>query len=77
MQGPPTSIKTDGIGQGTPIQVDNLKGLFYSQDGANTLVFDREGTRIKLYSSPVAGVAAYTSEQLVQIAETLQPIEKQ
>jgi hypothetical protein len=76
MQGPPTSIKVDGMGQGVPVDVANLQGFFYSQDGANTLIFDRDGTRIKLYSSPVADVAALTSEQLVEIAETLQPVEK-
>jgi outer membrane lipoprotein-sorting protein len=75
-QGPPTSIRADGLGPGAPVQIGNLKGLFYSQDDANTLIFDRDGTRIKLYSSPIRGAAPYTSDELVKIAEALQPMEK-
>jgi len=76
-QGPPASIKADGVGAGVAVKVGKVAGRFYSQDGANTLIFDREGTRIKLYTPRVVGIdSTYTSDDLVKIAEALQLVEK-
>ncbi|HKP52670.1 MAG TPA: hypothetical protein VJ183_08450 [Chloroflexia bacterium] len=76
-QGPPASIEADGMGAGVAVPVGKFAGRFYSQDGANTLIFDLEGTRIKLYAPRVLGVdSTYTSEELVNIAETLQVVGK-
>ena len=76
-QGAPASINADGLGEGVAVQVGTLTARFYSQGGAHTLMFDRDGTRIKLYAPSVMGAASrYTSEELAKIAGTLQPVEK-
>lgn len=76
-QGPPASIKEEGPGSSTPVQIGNLTGRFYSQGGEQTLIFERDGTRIKLYTPRVAGQESeYTSAQLVTIAAALQPLRR-
>lgn len=82
IQGPPASIKEEGLGERTSLQIGKLTGRLYSQeDGTHTLIFDIGGTRIKLYAPPytmarVSNPGVFTSEQLAMLAETMQPAGK-
>ncbi|MGA7731741.1 MAG: outer membrane lipoprotein-sorting protein [Chloroflexia bacterium] len=74
IQGPPASIKEDMLGASTAVQAGNITGRFYTVGIDNILVFDREGTRIKLYALAAGDKSAFTSSELVSIAETMQPL---
>ncbi len=72
-QGPPGAASLSapewGVGQG--VQIGTLSGRIYSKRQAYILIFDRDGTRIKIY---LPAVAVVTSGQLRQIAQSLQPL---
>lgn len=74
IQGLPTSIKEEGLGANTPLQIGALTGRLYNNNGDITLIFDQGGTRMKLQSLPRSGM---TREEMVQIAEAIQAIPKQ
>lgn len=80
-QGSPASIKEDGLGESTPVQIGKLTGRLYSRGGAHTLIFDASGTRIKLYAPAyvLAGASsptALTTDQIIKIAEGMQAVVK-
>lgn len=79
IQGPPSVISEDGLGASTSVQIGSLTGRLYTRDGISTLIFDMNNTRIKLQAplQVLAGASpesAITVEQLVQIAESMQPV---
>jgi outer membrane lipoprotein-sorting protein len=80
IQGPPSSISEEKLGGSTPVQIGSLTGRLYTRDGGRSiLIFDLDGTRIKL-QAPVQVVSNASPEslitvnQLVQIAEAMQPV---
>jgi outer membrane lipoprotein-sorting protein len=72
-QGPPgaTSLNAPDWGTGQEVQIGTLSGRIYSKRQAYILIFDRDGTRIKIY---LPAVAVVTPGQIRQIAQSLQPI---
>lgn len=76
IQGMPAVIKENGLGISTPVQIGNLVGRSYTIGSDHVLIFDRGGTRIKLYAQASGGESAYTSDELVKIAEVMQPMAK-
>ncbi len=81
MQGSRNSIREDGLGESRPVQIGKLTGRVYSRGGATILIFDRDDTRIKLYTPTYAAMVAnntdvYTSDQLVKIAEAMELMPK-
>lgn len=49
-------------------------GTLYTRDGLSVLVFDRAGTRVVVKTLPGAPGGPATAEQLIGVAEKLQPL---